>query len=48
MDSVQWECLDIYSRCAEEHPWEEFMKRRQSEGLCGKPKDVNKPGMFVQ
>ena len=22
MDSVQWECWDIYSRCAEEHPWD--------------------------
>ena len=20
--SVQWECWDIYSRCAEEHPWD--------------------------
>ena len=27
---------------------EESMKRRQSEGLYGKPRDVNKPGMFVQ
>ena len=27
---------------------EESMKRRQSEGLCGKPRDVNKPGMFMQ
>ena len=27
---------------------EESMKRRQSEGLCCKPRDVNKPGMFVQ
>ena len=27
---------------------EESMKRRQSDGLCGKPRDVNKPGMFVQ
>ena len=27
---------------------EESMKRRQSEGLCGKLRDVNKPGMFVQ
>ena len=27
---------------------EESMKARQSEGLCGKPRDVNKPGMFVQ
>ena len=26
----------------------ESMKRRKSEGLCGKPRDVNKPGMFVQ
>ena len=26
----------------------ESMKRRQSEGLCGKPRDVNKPGMLVQ
>ena len=27
---------------------EESMKRRQSGGLCGKPRDVNNPGMFVQ
>ena len=27
---------------------EESMKRRLSEGLCGKPRGVNKPGMFVQ
>ena len=27
---------------------EESLKTRQSEGLCGKPRDVNKPGMFVQ
>ena len=27
---------------------EESMKRRHSEGLCGKPRDVNKPGIFVQ
>ena len=30
------------------HRLEESMKRRQSEGLCGKPRDVNKPDMFVQ
>ena len=27
---------------------EESRKRRQSEGLCDKSKDVNMPGMFVQ
>ena len=45
--SVQWECSYIYS-CCTSFSLEESMKRRHSEGLYGKPKDVNKPGMFMQ
>ena len=43
-----WIFISIVQKHSLKFCLEESMKRRQSGGLCDKPREVNKPGMFLQ